>query len=269
MHDPVPPGWLPLSPCTPACLPAPAARAGVVQALRLAAVGAVLLTALVTVPLAGPRWLAACCRALLRAAGVRLRVSPDTPWDDWAGVLVVANHLSWIDVVALTAVAPVRVLAKCEVARWPLIGGLARCAGALFVDRAGLRALPGTVAGVTAALRAGDAVAVFPEGTTWCGAAAGPFRRAVFQAALDAGATVRPVAIAFRQGSGVPARSAAFVGTQDLFDSVLRVLRAPGLTCELTLLADLAPTGDRRALARRAAATIAGATGVPHGALSR
>ena len=266
MHAPVPPGWMPASPCTQACLPAPA-RPSWTQALRLAAVAAVLLTALATVPFAGNRWLATCCRALLRATGVRLRVTPARAWDAWAGVLVVANHLSWIDVVALTAVAPVRLLAKCEVGGWPLIGGLARRSGALFVDRAGLRALPGTVAGVADALRAGHAVAVFPEGTTWCGAAAGPFRRAVFQAALDAGVPVRPVAITFR-----PVGTAAFVGAQTLLDSVLRVVRTPGLTCELTLLADLAPAGDRRALARRAETTIASATGVPHvvrGALSR
>jgi len=253
MDHPVPPGWLPLSPCTSACLPSPAVRAGGTQALRLLAIAAVLLTALVTVPFVGRGpWLRACCRGLLRAAGVRLRVT--SACDGWDGVLVVANHLSWIDVLALAAVAPVRPLAKRAVGAWPLIGRLARSAGALFVDRAGLRALPGTVAELTAALRAGDAVAVFPEGTTWCGAAAGPFRRAAFQAALDAGAPVRPIAITFRNGDGEPARAAAFVGAQSLLDSMLRVVRTPGLTCELAVLADLAPVGDRRALARNAEA---------------
>jgi len=125
MHAPVPPGWMPASPCTQACLPAPA-RPSWTQALRLAAVAAVLLTALATVPFAGNRWLATCCRALLRATGVRLRVTPARAWDAWAGVLVVANHLSSIDVVALTAVAPVRLLAQCEVGGWPLIGGSLR-----------------------------------------------------------------------------------------------------------------------------------------------
>jgi 1-acyl-sn-glycerol-3-phosphate acyltransferase len=265
----VPPGWLPLSPCTPTCLPAPAVRPGLTQALRLVAVAAVLLTTLCTVPVTrrGP-WLSACCRGLLRAVGVQLRV-PGGP-RDWRGVLVVANHVSWIDVLALTALSPVRLVAKREVGQWPLIGELARCAGALFIDRAGLRALPGTIAELTVALRQGDAVAVFPEGTTWCGMAAGPFRRAAFQAALQAGAPVRPVAICFRYRDGAPTKAAAFVGAQSLLDSMLRVLRTPGLTCELTILPDVAPIGDRRALARRAEAAVALATGVEHGSrLSR
>ncbi|MBV9922996.1 MAG: 1-acyl-sn-glycerol-3-phosphate acyltransferase [Pseudonocardia sp.] len=246
-------------------------RTGLPQALRLIAVGVVLLTALLALPFVHPvkhrgRWLRACSQALLRAAGVRLRITPTSEAGGavWGGVLVVANHLSWIDVLALAAVAPMRPLAKHEVARWPPIGRLARCAGALFVDRAGLRAVPATVAEITATLRGRDAVVVFPEGTTWCGAAAGPFRRAAFQAALDAQAPVRPVAITFWHADGAPARAAAFVGTQSLFDSILRVLRTPGMICEVTVLDDLAPTGDRRALARRAEAAIARATGVPH-----
>jgi 1-acyl-sn-glycerol-3-phosphate acyltransferase len=136
---------------------------------------------------------------MLRAAGVRVRLVGVWPEED--GVLLVANHLPWIDVLALACVANVRVLAKREVGDWPVVGGLARCAGALFLDRAGLRGLPAVIA---AALRSGDCVAVFPEGTTWCGAAAGPFRRAAFQAALNVGAPVRPVAITSRHPDGSP-----------------------------------------------------------------
>ena len=253
-----------MSPCVPTCLPAPAVPAGLKQALRFAAAGVVLLAALLTLPVVRRRaWLSACARGLLRAIGVRLQAPRQRL--DWRGVLVVANHSSWIDVLALTALAPVRLVAKREVGKWPLIGGLARCSGALFIDRAGLRALPGTIAELSAALREGDAVAVFPEGTTWCGTAAGPFRRAAFQAALQAGAPVRPVAISFRNPSGAPTQAAAFVGEQSLLDSTIRLLRTPGLSCELTILPDLAPIGDRRALARRAETAIARVTGVEHG----
>jgi 1-acyl-sn-glycerol-3-phosphate acyltransferase len=239
--------------------------------VRLAAVlcAAVLVGAVLAVPLLrGParaRWLRACCRAALRAVGVRLRVSGG-PYSDGAGVLVVANHLSWIDVLAMAAVQPVRMLAKDEVRDWPVIGALAARTGALFVDRAGLRALPATVAATAQALRSGAVVGVFPEGTTWCGLAAGPFRRAAFQAAIDAGAQVRPVAIELRRPDGSPDRSSAFVGDQTLWDSLRRVLRLPALVCELTVLPAIpaASAADRRELARVAAAAVTGVTGVSH-----
>jgi len=85
---------------------------------------------------------------------------------------------------------------------------------------------------------------------------------------LQAGAPVRPVAICFRYRDGTPTKAAAFVGAQSLLDSLLRVLRTPGLTCELTILPDIAPIGDRRALARRAEGAVTLATGVEHGSRS-
>lgn len=230
---------------------------------------AVLVGALLAVPvLRGParaRWLSACCRAALRAVGVQLRINGGS-YSDGAGALVVANHMSWIDVLAMAAVQPVRMLAKHEVREWPVIGALAARTGALFVDRAGLRALPATVAATAQALRSGAAVGVFPEGTTWCGQAAGPFRRAAFQAAIDAGAQVRPVAFELRRPDGSTDRSSAFVGDQTLWDSLHRVMRLPALVCELTVLPAI-PAGsaaDRRELARMAADAVAAVTGVPH-----
>lgn len=83
-------------------------------------------------------------------------------------------------VLALATVQPVRVLAKREIRGWFLIGPLAAALGCLFVDRRGLHRLPELVGQLAAVLRDGQAVAVFPEGTTWCGSAAGPFRRAAF-----------------------------------------------------------------------------------------
>lgn len=268
-----PPGWIPASPCTSACLPPIGARCRLRVARRVAALVTVLLAAVVVAPLLAPRaraaWLSRCCRGLLRALGVTLRVVGDRRFAADGGVLVVANHLSWIDVLALSAVQPVRMLAKREVATWPVVGTLSGWTGALFVDRAGLRALPGTVEALTSALRAGSCVGVFPEGTTWCGAAGGPFHRAAFQAALDAGAPVRPVALAFRNADGSPAGTAAFVGEQSLLDSLLRAARDPGLVCELTVQPLLSPHGDRRSLAGRAATAIAVTTGVPHQERSR
>jgi 1-acyl-sn-glycerol-3-phosphate acyltransferase len=185
--------------------------------------------------------------------------------DFGGGVLVVANHLSWLDILVLGSVQPMRMVAKREVRDWPLVGAVATKAGTLFVDRAGLRALPTVVAEVTIALRAGAAVGLFPEGTTWCGAASGVFRRAGFQAALDAGVPVRPVAQRMRLADGTATGVGAFIGDDTLVDSLLRVARLPGLVMEVEVLPPLLPTPglDRRELARRAELAIAAATGVP------
>jgi 1-acyl-sn-glycerol-3-phosphate acyltransferase len=238
--------------------------------VRLCGLAAVVAATLVGVALLPGRaragWLRTCYRGVLRCTGVRLRVAGQL---GEGGELLAVNHLSWIEVLAVGALRPVRMVAKREMGDWPVIGGIARRSGALFVDRAGLRGLRATVADTADALRSGADVAVFPEGTTWCGAAAGPFRRAVFQAAIDAAAAVRPVAVVLRLPNGERATAAAFIGEQTLWDSLVRVLRLPGLDCELTILPALPPSADRRELARSAGDAIAAVTGVPHPATRR
>jgi 1-acyl-sn-glycerol-3-phosphate acyltransferase len=248
-HPGVPPfaertSWAPYSPCGPDCLPAAGPRAPFRVARRVLALLGVFLLAPLLIARARP----ALYRMLLGAAGVRLRVEGTLG----SGGLVVANHLSWIDVVALGALAPVRMISKAEVADWPLIGPLAARTGALFVERARLSSLPGVVADTAAVLRAGDLVGVFPEGTTWCGSASGPFRRAPFQAALDAGVPVRPVRITMTLPDGRPTTAGSFLGDETLGTALLRVLRLPRLDCTMTVLPPLAPAGDRRELAARA-----------------
>ncbi len=260
-------GWVPQFVCTPACLPGGEPRVGAVRAaLRSVALLVVLTASAAGIVLlrgaARRRWRRRCGALALAAAGVRLRISGPTRLP--AGALVVANHLSWIDVLALEATGPVRVLAKREIRDWPVVGALAVRAGALFVDRSALRTLPDTVARTADALRDGATVGVFPEGTTWCGTAGGAFRRAAFQAAVDAGAPVQPVALVLRLPDGTPTTAGAFVGDQTLGDSLRRVLLLPGLVCELTVLPTLPPGADRRALAAAAARAVAAVTGVEH-----
>jgi 1-acyl-sn-glycerol-3-phosphate acyltransferase len=260
-------GWGPSSPCGPACRQGargPVAPPSLVAG-RMAALVAVLLATLVMAPFvpasARGRWLRACCAAVLRATGVRLRVTGSL---DGGGALLASNHMSWIEILGVGAIHPMRMIAKLEVRDWPLIGGVAARCGALFVDRSGLRGLPATVAATADALRAGHAVGVFPEGTTWCGTAAGPFRRAAFQAAIDAGVPVVPVAVVLRPPGAGPTADAAFIGEETLWEALLRVLRMPALECALTVLPPLEPGTDRRDLARRAAEAVATVTGVPH-----
>ncbi|MFD8208001.1 lysophospholipid acyltransferase family protein [Streptomyces sp. NPDC059695] len=263
------PPWLPTAPCTPGdCAAHPDTapghrpeRAGTVLAVaRLAAgTGAVLLGLLLApatglLPAAARLALArSWVRTVLRAFGVRVR------YEGTAGaipgpLLVVANHVSWLDIPLVAAVLPGRMVAKTEVRRWPVLGTIAALGGTLFIDRDRLRALPGTVRAMSGVLGAGGRVVVFPEGSTWCGRAGGRFRPAAFQAALDSGCPVLPVRIDYR-----PTGAAAYVGDDPLGASLWRVVSTRRLTADLRVMDPIPGSRhpDRRALAAAAQRAVA------------
>lgn len=177
------------------------------------------------------------------------------------GELLVANHISWLDIALLAIVRPSRMVAKREVGQWPVLGRFVARGGTVFVARDRPRSLPGDVAAIAAALRTGSSVGVFPEGSTWCGARQGLFRRAVFQAALDAGAAVRPVVVGYVGPDGGPARAAAFVGEDTLAASLWRVAGVRGIVAEARVLRAIPPGEyrDRRELAAAAQSMVAAA----------
>ncbi|MEU7514120.1 lysophospholipid acyltransferase family protein [Streptomyces sp. NPDC042898] len=271
--------WLPTAPCTPgrcAAHPDPDAGRGalaagaVLASVRLAAgLGAVLLGVLclpAAALLPAPARLALVrywVRAVVRAFGVRVRFDGAAAVPADRPLLVVANHVSWLDIPLLAAVLPGRMVAKAEVRRWPVLGTLAALGGTLFIDRDRLRALPGTVRAMAAVLAGGGRVIVFPEGSTWCGRAGGRFRPAAFQAALDSGADVQPVRIDYR-----PTDAAAYVGDDPLGASLWRLAATRGVTADVRILDPLSAGrhGDRRSLAAAAQRAVTEAAVLPHAA---
>jgi 1-acyl-sn-glycerol-3-phosphate acyltransferase len=261
-------GYSPTSACGRGCLPRTGATplvAWPVRVLRLVALIVVLLGG-VAVALATPvlsraaraRTKRTWFRAILGASGVRMRVAGGgLPAAGPTGTLVTANHVSWLDIPAVLAVEPVRVVAKSDVRAWPVIGLLAARGGTLFIDRDRLRRLPATVAQIAGVLRDGQNVLVFPEGSTWCGRTQGRFHPAAFQAAIDAGAPVRPVALRYRLADGSLTTAAAFVGDDTLITSVLRVVATRGLVVEL-VAGDHVPTDSLPRPARRVMAAQTG-----------
>ncbi|RVX41741.1 lyso-ornithine lipid acyltransferase [Nonomuraea polychroma] len=244
--------WRPVGPCTPAaCVEGPATAAGLPRTAARLTVALLVILAGIPVSLAACRVPAglraaitrAWARLLLRALGIRVEAAPAAPG---AAGLVVANHISWLDPLVLAATVPSRPLAKQEIAGWPVVGRLVAGSGALFIDRERLYALPATVAAVAGALRAGDTVVAFPEGTTWCGREMGRFRPAVFQAAIDAGAAVVPATLRYREGA-VTSTRACYVGDDSLLASMLRVAATRGLAVEVTLLDPVRPAPAGRA----------------------
>lgn len=253
------PAGAPSALCTPACVTPSAPEVPPAELARRYAALAYEIGVGVAqgARLAEPRALRARARGILGALGVGLEAGPQrlTVAGSGPGTLVVANHISWLDVVSLLAVEPVTVLAKREVGQWPVIGALARSAGSRFIDRDGLRQLPDVVAELAATLRSGRSVLVFPQATTWCSVAGGRFRRATFQAAADAGSPVRPVTIRYYR-HGARTTTAAFLGDETFGASLHRVARARGVTVRVTAHPPLRGS-DRRELAAEAEAAVA------------
>ncbi|MFI9010273.1 lysophospholipid acyltransferase family protein [Actinosynnema sp. NPDC053489] len=251
--------WMPVSPCGDGCVDHSTATVGRLRvAWRVVAASTVMLSGafvvLAVLCLRGParsallrHWF----RLLVRAFGVRLLVvGPVFQEVRGRGVLVVSNHVSWLDELAIDAVQPIRMVAKRDIRDWPVLGPLITAARTVYLDRERLSLLPGTVAELAAALRDGAAVGIHAEGTTWCGVASGRYRPALFQSALDAGVPVRPVVLRYRQGSATSTRP-AFIGSDTLVGSMRRVLRARGLVVEVHVLDEVAPgrASTRRELA--------------------
>jgi 1-acyl-sn-glycerol-3-phosphate acyltransferase len=193
--------------------------------------------------------------ALLASVGMRVEVRRDglrggTDRTCTTG-LIVANHISFLDILAIAAVSPSRFVAKAELTEWPVIGLLTRRLGVIPIRRESLRDLPGVVSTALDGLRAGDNIGLFPEGTTRCGRGGGRFRPALFQAAIDAGVPVQPLVVSFHTADGSLSAAAAFIGNDNIADTMSRVFRAKGLIVRVRVCEPQVPGRDRRELADR------------------
>lgn len=165
---------------------------------------------------------------MVRRLGVDLVVQGQPPAQ--GPVLLVANHISWLDIVVMHAARHCRFVSKADVKHWPVVGTLASGASTLYIERESRRDAMRVVHHMTEALRAGDVLAVFPEGTTSDGLDLLPFHANLLQAAISAGAPVLPVGLSFVDpDTGAPSGAARYVGDDSLLGSVWRVLSARGL----------------------------------------
>ena len=178
--------------------------------------------------------------------------------------LVVANHVSWLDIQVLNAVFGARFVAKDETSSWPVIGAIARGFETFFLRRGSRRDAARVMAAVASALAAGDTVVVFPEGTTTDGTRLGRFHPAFFQAALNAQVPLRPVGIRYTTADGEQSLAASFIGDMTFLDSLLAILRERPLIAELRAGDVLThERATRRALAASAQACIGRELGIP------
>lgn len=178
--------------------------------------------------------------------------------------VLVANHVSWLDIMTIFAVRPAVFVAKDDILEWPLIGSLCARAGTLFIERGNRRHARRISDRVADTLSAGRVIAIFPEGTTTDGRSLNPFHRALFQGAVDAEAVLLPVGIRYTGPDGEWSDAPAFVGDMSLVASIWRLVSARSLTAELRFAPPIAASnGHRRDLALLTENAIADALDLP------
>ncbi len=212
-----------------------------------------------------PPWIAAVVcwwhRRLCAILGIRIRLAGQLHPD----CLLVANHISWLDIPIVGAQGEIGFLAKAQIRGWPLIGWLAEVAGTHFIQRGANR-----IQDVSAALRKdlalGRTLLIFPEGTTSDGTRVLRFHPRLFALAQEAGQRIQPVALAYREGQGdTPDTVAPFINDDTLVAHLLRIIRHPNLVADIHFLPPIAVTQyePRHVLAQMSRRAIVASLGMP------
>ncbi len=196
-------------------------------------------------------------RQLLALLGIRVEASASEV-DALESGLLVANHISFIDIFVINALLPSAFVAKSDVAAWPLIGWLARRNDTVFIERGNRRAAHRMQEHLLAALGAGKRLAIFPEGTTTAGDRVLPFHGALLQSAIDAAVPVHALTLSYHEADGSRSAAPAYIDEISLMDCLQSVLQARGLVARIAVTASFQPPlPDRRHLAHRAHQAIA------------
>ncbi len=176
---------------------------------------------------------------LLQILNVQLHCQGQHASPGAVGQLLLANHISWLDVFVISATVPARFVAKSEVGNWPLFGVLVRRTGTLFIRRAYRRDTARINQALGNCLLGGEDVVVFPQGTSTDGTQPVHFHSALVQGAIDVGAEVRPVALAYHDGQGEPLHDVAFTGEMTFAQSLWKILCVPRINASTVYLAEL------------------------------
>lgn len=195
-------------------------------------------------------------RELLAHAGIGLAIRGLEPVG--GPVMLVSNHLSWLDIPVLHAARYCRFISKSDVQGWPLIGALATAAGTLYIERSSRRDAMRMVHAMREALEQGEVLAVFPEGTTGNGRELLPFHANLLQAAVAAGAPVQPVGLRFvDRATGATSYVASYIGDETLVGSIWRTLCAPPIEAIVHFgMPEQAQGRDRRVWAQHLHRTV-------------
>lgn len=201
------------------------------------------------------RWIQKWSCELLAILHIKVQLQVDAEPEQRA--LIVANHISWLDIFVINSLQPCRFVAKADIRSWPVLGWLCARGGTIFIARGKQREVRRVYEGLVTSIKAGEHIAFFPEGTTAAQGELLPFHSNLFEAAIEAKVAVQPYALCYVDEQGEYHQDADFVGDMTFVDSMLLIMKARGMTAQLMRLPAIATAGaHRRELALVAHAAI-------------
>jgi 1-acyl-sn-glycerol-3-phosphate acyltransferase len=163
--------------------------------------------------------------------GVEVRAQKNAVHE--GGELVVANHVSWLDIFVINSLQPCRFVAKADIRSWPALGWLCERSGTIFIARGKQREIRRIYEGLVVSLQKGERIAFFPEGTTAAQGTLLPFHPNLFEAAIEAKVPVQPYALRYVDANGNLHGAADFIGDMTFVDSMLLIMRSGRMTAQL------------------------------------
>lgn len=170
--------------------------------------------------------------------------------------LLVANHISWLDIHVINSIRPVIFVAKADVSKWPIFGYLANMLGTIFLKREKLYDIKRVIQLMKEKLINQEVVAVFPEGTSTDGKSVLPFKSNLFEAAHQSQVDVLPITIQYTENNQYSDR-AAFIDDMELVDSIKNILKTDDLVVHIHLFDRLSGQFPRQELASKAHQLVA------------
>jgi 1-acyl-sn-glycerol-3-phosphate acyltransferase len=176
------------------------------------------------------------CKGLLECLNIDVKTYGELPNNNTSNTLFMANHISWTDIHALNSIIPLRFIAKSEISNWPIFGYLVKSSGTIFINRSSKKDAVRIVETTTEKLLNGDNIGFFPEGKTTDGTMIAPFKSSIVQAALNANATIQPVAIKYPHLNGEINTLMSYAGETTLGESMVNILKQKEPIIELHFL---------------------------------
>jgi 1-acyl-sn-glycerol-3-phosphate acyltransferase len=188
------------------------------------------------------------CKRLLSIFEIKVEVQGlDSFLSNQKQYLMVANHISWMDIIVIQSIKPSIFVAKSDVASWPLFGWVAQMTGTIFIKREKVSDIKKALKKMKRRLIK-RSVCIFPEGTSTNGRYLLPFKSNLFQSSIDTNKSILPLCLRYKQ-KGIYSDKPAFVDDMSLVDSIMKIKNENDISVEVDVLQPIRPQGNRKELA--------------------